>query len=197
MISVEEDLAARIDEVMKNNRDCEDGRKFDRDHPAKRARLPDNTNLGKVICVAEAMIGMIRAGGGFNDLLFLGTDQMTYAIAEGQRNLLEAYGVVHDFATNIGPSIGLPNESLEQATQDVFLMIHEKLKENAPVGEENRIPESLIESKAESMTDTMRMTTTKVTRTSTLTTSSSSTSSCPDPTKSPVSPTIQFSIPLF
>lgn len=159
---LDKDLASRIDEIMHRATDCDDGRSF---NSKRRSRKRGDPNYGAAICGAEAAALQASPGGPFNDLLLLDMEQLSFGFADAAGAAARAASVVVDFVKDYAPLLAIDPSTAEQLGNYLFALAIDTLIDNNAIGQNNRIPSSLI----------------------TTSTATSTKSGCPDPTASPVS----------
>jgi hypothetical protein len=167
MVYMDQNLASRMQEIMMRNTQCEDGAKFDHDHPSKRRAA---SSLGRAICAYHAVI--VNMGGALSDLMQTNLGGLDFAMpttpaAELTLELLEDYA----------PIIDLQVDRARALAAYLFALAVGVVIDGRTLGPANKIPSTLIQTNNP---------TAKPTQT-TASPSSSSSSNCPDPTKTPVS----------
>jgi hypothetical protein len=167
MVYMDQNLASRMQEIMMRNTQCEDGAKFDREHPSKKRAA---SNLGRAICAYHAVI--VNMGGALSDLMQTNLGGLDFAIpttpaAELTLELLEDYA----------PIIDLQVDRARALAAYLFALAVGVVIDGRTLGPTNKIPSTLIQTNNPTVKPTQ----------TTASPSSSSSSGCPDPTKTPVS----------
>ncbi|KAK6840069.1 hypothetical protein PG987_005935 [Apiospora arundinis] len=130
--------------------------------------------LGQAICALEAVAANAAPGGAFNDLLLLdpkslpfGFADLASATAKAAQVVIAAVKALSEISAILQPQLA------EQLAVYIFALALDKVYEGLPLGEENRIPATMVTTMTQTATAT------------TMTTSTSASTGCPDPTKTP------------
>ncbi|KAK4446419.1 hypothetical protein QBC34DRAFT_469822 [Podospora aff. communis PSN243] len=138
------DLAARLQEVMARNKDCQAGAEFDKQHPtpaARRAKRAGGT-FGNVICGAQAAILNAETGGALGGFLLPGSGSIDFTFTNTEA--IAAVEQIDELSKTFHVAAPLPSNRAHQlATLFVALGINSAI-DDIPVGERNRIKASLV-----------------------------------------------------
>lgn len=155
--------------------ECEDGAKFDREHPTKRRA---NSRLGSAICAYHAVL--VNMGGTLSDLMQTDLGGLNIAIPATPPDRAAAYELTQQLTEDYAPFINLQADRLRALAAYLFALTVGVTLEGQTLGANNKIPSTLVKTGAP--------TNTPIQTTNSQSSSSSSSSSCPDPTATPVSP---------
>jgi hypothetical protein len=155
---LDKDLADRLNEFMQRSKDCQAGKEFDNQHPARK-RAGGGT-FGQALCASEAVMGGATAGGPWNDLVLLNPAGVHFQFAGVA---LDAANQLAEFVRAYAPLLAVPDELLESISTYVLALAIDTIIENSPLGEKNRIKASMIPTSSSSG-------------------SSTTTTGCPEPT---------------
>lgn len=171
---LDQGLATRIGQLMDRSTHCKDGEDFDNMHREVKKRSAGT--LGQAICASEAVAANAAPGGAFNDLLLLdpkslpfGFADLASATAKAAQVVIAAVKALSELSAILQPQLA------EQLAVYIFALALDKVYEGLPLGEENRIPATMVTTMTQTATAT------------TMTTSTSASTGCPDLTKTPVS----------
>jgi hypothetical protein len=138
------ELANRLNDylAMTSGISCEDGVKFDADHPTKkRGGVP----MGKAICAAESVIKSAGKNQPFGDITLLQHDQMGIMMKGTAGNAKEALVVVKDFVIAYAPLLAIPEELIEQVATYVLALAIDQVIEGVKLGAETLLDSGLWE----------------------------------------------------
>jgi hypothetical protein len=169
-VSLDPNLASRMQEIMVRTEECPDGARFDREHPSsKRAssRLGICAYQGVMLNMGETLRDLIQTDFGGMNIAIPAEPPRRAAAAEFTRELMEEYA----------PLINLPLDRARAFAATLFTLSVSVVVDGQTLGPSNMIPYSLVQTGAP--TNKPSHTTTSP--------SSSSSSGCPDPTATPVS----------
>jgi len=162
---------------MMRTTECEDGTKFDREHSSKRRA---NSRLGKAICAYQGVI--LNMGAALSDLMQTDFGVLDFAIPATPPDRAAASELTLQLMEEYAALMNLPMDRARVLAAYLFALTIGVVIDGNPLGTNNKIPASLVQTGA----PTSRLTQTTASATS------SSSSGCPDPTKTPVSPSPAF-----
>lgn len=158
---MDEGLASRMQEIMARSLECEDGLKFDREHPAKRRAA---SRLGKALCAYHAV--MINMGTTLRDLTYTNLGDMAIQFVGVTDRDVAAWRIAEELTGDFAPIYQLERERALALGATIFVAALGAV-ENNPMDSNNRVAADMI--KVSQTTDTP-----------------TETSGCPDPEKTPV-----------
>ncbi|KAK0631421.1 hypothetical protein B0T14DRAFT_549246 [Immersiella caudata] len=138
------DLAARLQEVLARNKDCQAGAEFDRLHPTPAVRKAKRAGgtFGSVVCGAQAAMLNAETGGALGGFLLPGSGSVPFTFTNTEA--IAAVDRVDEFSKTFHVASPLPSGSARQlASLFVALGIHSIIDDD-PLGDRNRIPASLV-----------------------------------------------------
>ncbi|KAG7055994.1 hypothetical protein JMJ77_0008445 [Colletotrichum scovillei] len=135
MVTMDEGLAKRLEEIIRRSTDCLDGRQFDSDANGKRA-----AQFGSAICGAQGAIGMATPGGPLDDLLLMNPPTLPFTAG----NVANAALVVTNFVRDFAPLMNVGEGVAQGIGEVVFMMAYNTLIENLPLGDKNPIKQKLL-----------------------------------------------------
>ncbi|KAF2271292.1 uncharacterized protein EI97DRAFT_287071 [Westerdykella ornata] len=159
---MDEGLAGRMQEIMARSKDCEDGSKFDREHPSKRRA---SSRLGKAICAYRAVT--INMGTTLRDLTYTNFDGLVVKFAGVTEQDIAAWEYVQGITEDFAAIYQLQRDRAIALGATIFVAALGAV-EDTPIDSNNKIAADLIQ----------------VSKTQTG--SQTSTSGCPDPEKTPL-----------
>ncbi|KAH7076789.1 hypothetical protein BKA63DRAFT_510777 [Paraphoma chrysanthemicola] len=173
VVSLDPDLASRMQEIMMRSTDCDEGAKFDREHsgPVKRRA---NSRLGRAICAYQAVI--VNIGGTLSDLIHTDFGGLDFTIPTMNPERAAAAEFTQELIEDYAPIINLQIDRIRVLGAYLFALTIGVVMEDSTLGASNKIPSTLIATGAPTIKPTQ----------TTASPSSSSSSSCPDPTQTPL-----------
>lgn len=147
---LDQDLASRIDEVMRRMSSCQDGSDFDAQNPTGK-RGP---GYEAVICGAEGVASMAGSQGTFNDLLLINARNMNFGFADGAGEVARAATVVQNFVLAYAPLLDLGPDVAIDIANFLFALAIDVFIENVPLGSQNRIQAIMITTSTATATST-------------------------------------------
>lgn len=163
-------LAQKLNDFIGRIEDCEDGTKFNAEHPdKKRARA----TLGRSICSGESVAINSGKGGPFSDIAMIKHNQMSIMIKDTAKKAKEAFFVIKDFVIAYGPMLAIPEEVIEQVAIYVAAVVINAVVDGIAVEAQTLLAVDVWVAVADPSQTELPTTTSK--------------SGCPDPTKKPVS----------
>jgi hypothetical protein len=169
---MDQDLASRMQEIMMRDMECEDGAKFDREHPTRRRA---GSRLGRAICAYHAVL--INMGGTLSDLMQTDLGGLDLAVQAASPERMAAFELTQELTEDYAPLMNLELDRVRALAAYLFAITVGVTMGGQTLGTNNKIQASLIQT---------GVATAKPTQT-TASPSSSSSSGCPDPTATPVS----------
>ncbi|KAH7083730.1 hypothetical protein FB567DRAFT_529797 [Paraphoma chrysanthemicola] len=171
VVSLDEGLASRMQEIMMREMDCEDGSKFEQEHSTKRRAA---SRMGKAICAYQAVL--INMGGTLSDLMQTDLGGLDFAIPTMPAERAAAYEYTLELTEDYAPFIDLQVDRVRALAAYLFAITIGVTLEGKDLGAVNKIPSTLIQTGTASIRPTQ----------TTASPSSSSSSGCPDPTSTPL-----------
>ena len=151
--------------------ECEDGAKFDREHPSRRRAA---SRLGRAICAYQGV--MFNMAGTLSDLVQTDFGLLNFVITTIPPERAAAAELIQELTEEYAPLMNLQADRVRVLAAYLFALTIGTVMENQNLGPYNKISSTLIQ---------MSAPTNKPTQT-TAAPSSSSSSGCPDPTATPV-----------
>ncbi|OAQ80923.1 hypothetical protein VFPFJ_09376 [Purpureocillium lilacinum] len=167
-VVLQSDFARRVDEIMHRMTNCEDGYKFDKGSTRRRKRVAGS--YGKAICAAEAAAMMAQSGGALNDFVLMNPTQLRFSYTDSVAAVARAANIVNEFIREYAALVDISAELATQLSNVLFGLALRTIVDGTTLGENNRIPASLI----------------KVSASPTGSHPSSTATGCPDPEKNPL-----------
>lgn len=146
VISMPEDLARRMDELIRRSSQCPTADEFNK---GLQKRLND---FGAVICAAEAVIINAAPGTAFADYLVVRPRPFPWTAGDAVR----AMNVVMQFARGYAPALQLDPETAAAVGVGAFAVAWEVLINNKPLSTSNVIPAQSLSGTITSMCSTTR-----------------------------------------
>jgi hypothetical protein len=172
VVSFDQDLAARMQEIMMRSTECEEGTKFDHEHPSGKKRA--NSRLGRAICAYQGV--MFNMGSSLSDLMRTDLGNLNFAIPTTPPDRAAAAELTEQLLEDYAPVINLQLDRARALAAYLFALAIGVVIDNQRLGSTNKIPATLVSI----ITPTGKPTPTTASPTT------SSSSGCPDPTKTPV-----------
>lgn len=173
VLKLDKDFASKMQEIMVRTADCDEGVKFDREHPTRRRQ--STARLGRAICAYHAVL--TNMGGALSDLTQTNLGDLNFAIPAFPAERAAAFEYTQELTAEYAPIINLQVDRMRLLGAYIFAVTIGVISENKPLGVENKIPSELVQTGTPSNRPTQ----------TTASPSSSTSSGCPDPTNTPVS----------
>ncbi|KAF2692023.1 hypothetical protein K458DRAFT_482650 [Lentithecium fluviatile CBS 122367] len=139
-VSLDADLASRVEEIMRRSIDCEDGIAFDREHPSRKR---GKSRLGKALCAYHAVL--VNMGSSLSDLMETDFGTLNFGISTASPDEFAAYEEAMEFMDDNAVLLNIPATLAKKLGAWMFALSIGVIVDDKPLASMNQIPATRVQ----------------------------------------------------
>jgi hypothetical protein len=142
-VSLDAGLASRMQEIMMRSTECEEGAKFEREHPSKRRA---GSRLGRAICAYQGV--MTNMAGTLSDLVQTNFGALDFIEPIMNSREMRAFELTQKLMEEYGVLMDIQAARINRLAAYIFFLTFGVIEHDQTLGTNNKIPGSLVRTSA-------------------------------------------------